>query len=64
MAFEARRYTRWPVNFYLGSSHSGNMSVNRVLIRDEQNPLFGVGDKDFAPFFSNIEDLLIGMYHN
>lgn len=40
------------------------MSVNKIPIRDKYNLLFRVRDKDFAPFFSNIEDLLIDMYHN
>lgn len=48
----------------LVSSHSKNMSVNKIPIRDKYNLLFRVRDKDFASLFSNIEDLLIGMYHN
>ena len=56
MALEVRRYTRRPSNHHPGSSHFGNMSVNWISIRDEHNPLSGVGDEYFASLSPNIED--------
>lgn len=64
MAFKVRNYIKWFSNSYLKNSHSENMSINRVPIKDEYNLLFEIRDKDFVFLFFNIEDLLIDMYYN
>ena len=40
------------------------MLINRILIKNKYNLLSRIKDKNFALFFFNIKNVLIGIYHN